>query len=1093
MNMWTSFLCIHLCTGLIISSSAMCFTNLIQVDIDLGHQHNGHGLQYSACNMRHNASSANQSLKDKPSLRYDPSVLKTICHNISHDQRYKILPFGAIARIRELKINNRLSRKKALPRIRHTPTGINHNNLIPVVVTKDSGTIHDTQLRIGTINIRSIKRNDQLLLREIIYSDLDISIATESWLKDTEADQIWAQGCDFNRSPFQCHHANRHGRTGGGLMLICKSTMDVKEIQSQNTRSFEHATWSVSINNKSLTINGIYHPPAKDGITNAMFINDVTEHLSEILTNKQNNIILGDFNIHIDDPLDPEAGIFNDTMSALGLIQQVTCPTHTKGNTLDLIFSEMGDSIQFGKIHSGPMLTDHAIVFGELNLKKLKATTEVVTFRKIAAITDEMLLDEFNENIPFDDQNQDLDQLITNLNDELKRVIDTLAPPKRMTLSTHPRQPWYNDTVKTKHKVTRKRERAWLKYKQDSNWIAYKKERNIYNRLLTYSKRQSLCKKINDLRGNTKELYKLTANLTGKAPQNPMPEDKSDAQLAEEFAEFFIDKIDKIRRQFHNTVAYISEEKDVPQLKQFDPVTDSTVEEIINSMHSKSCELDAIPTPLLKRLMRKCLPFITKIVNISLTHGIFSNNWKVAIVRPLLKKAGLVLINKNYRPVSNLSFLSKLVEKCVLLQFNAHCDRYGLIPDFQSAYRKGYSTETGLIKLCNDLLWSMERQEVTMIVLLDLSAAFDTVDHDILLTIFKNHFGIADTALQWYDKYLRPRKMKVCVNASYSNELSLKYGVPQGSCSGANNFVAYCAPIEDIVKEPVSINGYADDHSLRRTFNPNSRADESQCVKDLQISVQDIGNWMTSMRLKLNCDKTELILFGSRQQLLKCKTSEIELDGYPFSLSQYVKYLGGGLDSTLSFKKHIGNVTGKAMANFFRIRGIRKYLNKDACQTLLLGLCISHLDYTNAILYGLPDVDIDKLQRIQTMCAKLVLNRKKSDSATEALKELHWIPVRLRITFKLLMVIHRCLHGDAPKYLKDLLIRTPAPERNLRSSIDTERLIIPRIKLKTFASRAFSVAGPTEWNKLPLRIRHLTSYGQFKKEVKTHLFISYYS
>ena len=127
------------------------------------------------------------------------------------------------------------------------------------------------------------------------------------------------------------------------------------------------------------------------------------------------------------------------------------------------------------------------------------------------------------------------------------------------------------------------------------------------------------------------------------------------------------------------------------------------------------------------------------------------------------------------------------------------------------------------------------------------------------------------------------------------------------------------------------------------------------------------------------------------------------------------------------------------------------------------------------------------------MCAKLALNRKRSDSATEALKELHWIPIRLRITFKLLMVVHRCLHGDAPKYLKDLLIRMPAPERNLHSSRDTERLIIPRTKLKTFASRAFSVAGPAEWNKLPLRIRQLRSYGQFKKEVKTHLFISYYS
>ena len=236
--------------------------------------------------------------------------------------------------------------------------------------------------------------------------------------------------------------------------------MDVKEIQSQNTRSFEHASWSVSINNKSLTITGIYHPPAKDGITNAMFIDDVTEHLSKILINKQNNIILGDFNIHIDDPLDPEAGIFNDTMSALGLIQQVTFPTHTKGNTLDLIFSEMGDSIQFGKIHSGPILTDHAIVFGELNIKKFKVTTEKVMVRKFSTTTDEMLLEEFNENIPFDDQDQNLDRLITNLNDEFKCVIDTLASPKEVTLSTHPRQPWYNDAVKTQHKVVRRRERA---------------------------------------------------------------------------------------------------------------------------------------------------------------------------------------------------------------------------------------------------------------------------------------------------------------------------------------------------------------------------------------------------------------------------------------------------------------------------------------------------------------------------------------------------------------------------------------------------------------------------------------------------------
>ena len=175
--------------------------------------------------------------------------------------------------------------------------------------------------------------------------------------------------------------------------------------------------------------------------------------------------------------------------------------------------------------------------------------------------------------------------------------------------------------------------------------------------------------------------------------------------------------------------------------------------------------------------------------------------WKTSIVRPLLKKAGLVLINKNYRPVSNLSFLSKLVECCVLDQFNHHCDKFGLIPDFQSAYQSGYSMETSLLKLSNDILWGMERQEVTAVVLLDLSVALDTVDHDLLLSILENRYGITDQVLDWYKSYLSPCQMKVCVNAHYSENLNIKYGVPQGSCSGANNFVAYCAPIKDVISD----------------------------------------------------------------------------------------------------------------------------------------------------------------------------------------------------------------------------------------------------------------------------------------------------
>ena len=125
-------------------------------------------------------------------------------------------------------------------------------------------------------------------------------------------------------------------------------------------------------------------------------------------------------------------------------------------------------------------------------------------------------------------------------------------------------------------------------------------------------------------------------------------------------------------------------------------------------MQSKHCELDAIPTTMLKQLLPDCISVITKIVNLSLDQGLFCQEWKISIVRPLLKKLGLDLIKKNYRPVSNLPFLLKVVEKCVLSQFNRHCDDHELMPDFQSAYRKNYSTETSLIKLTNDILWGME-------------------------------------------------------------------------------------------------------------------------------------------------------------------------------------------------------------------------------------------------------------------------------------------------------------------------------------------------------------------------------------------------
>ena len=215
-----------------------------------------------------------------------------------------------------------------------------------------------------------------------------------------------------------------------------------------------------------------------------------------------------------------------------------------------------------------------------------------------------------------------------------------------------------------------------------------------------------------------KQLLHLANSITMSKALNPMPEGKTDAQLAGEFASFFLNKIKKIRLQFQNTDQYIPEVNAlVPRLHELQPLTDEEIEKEICSMNNKTCELDELPTYLIKDILPAVLKTITQIVNMLLTTSTLPLDWKTTIIRPLIKKAGLELSKKNYGLLSNLCSLSKLVEHCMLRQFLKHCDNNCLLPVFQSAYWANYSTESSLVKMANDIPWAMEEQCITMMVI----------------------------------------------------------------------------------------------------------------------------------------------------------------------------------------------------------------------------------------------------------------------------------------------------------------------------------------------------------------------------------------
>ena len=235
-----------------------------------------------------------------------------------------------------------------------------------------------------------------------------------------------------------------------------------------------------------------------------------------------------------------------------------------------------------------------------------------------------------------------------------------------------------------------------------------------------------------------------------------------------------------------------------------------------------------------------------------------------AILGNHLKKPGLDPTQlENLRTVSILHFVSKLTERAVLDQIHSHMCRFALYPTLQSAYRKGHSTETALLKVQNDILMNMNCKHVTLLVLLDLSAAFDTVDHDILLARLKSSIGINGTALNWFTSYLNNRSQRVSLNGCISDSFRLPYGFPQGSCLGPLLFTFYSSKLFEVIKYHLpQAHAYADDTQLYLSFTSDSATNQAAAVVAMERCILDIHTWMFTDKLKLNDDKTEFMLIG---------------------------------------------------------------------------------------------------------------------------------------------------------------------------------------------------------------------------------------
>ena len=980
------------------------------------------------------------------------------------------------------------------------------------------------------LNADSIKNKTVSISDYVVENKIDILAIAETWLFSNEAlnaiviNDMTPQGYRFEHIPRQDAACER----GGGVGIMFRDSIVFKLIGSGyksclKISQFEFIDCSLQLtkdNRSSVRVIVVYRPPptSKNKLTLKSFWRDWNKFLRSVARCHTEFLIVGDLNLHLDNAALSTTQKFTSLLDELNLHQHVQGATYTSGHTLDVLISLkestfLGDTV---RVHdpgisddSGRPSTHHHYAIS-WNMLFSKPKPRIISSRvrdyrnfnesKFASDLEALGLEQ--KLIGCDC----LENMVETFNSCLSDLINKHAPYIEKTTVNRPNTSWYDSAVRIGKQRKRFLERRWSSTKLEVDRLTYRKYCADYNKLLKRSANKHAKTIIDECQRNKSKLFKACKSILGDRKVDiSLPGLSTDTAVANAFGTFFRNKVRLIRNDLaeeaslnephhpNSRLSSLRVTRDVPKLSSFNPIPTSDVATLISKSNNKFCCLDPLPTSVVKKFVCHLAAPICVIINKSLVEGEVPKCFKKAIVVPVIKKPGLNREQlSNYRPISNLPYVSKLLERVVFNQLDQHLQKYQLLSPTQSAYRRFHSTETMLVKVTNDILCALDRGKMMLLVALDVSSAFDTVDHQLLINRYQDYFGLSDTVLNWMSSYLADRHQAVQIGSCQSNVQPVDSGFPQGSTLGGPKFNMYATPLHYLAEQHgVEDSGYADDSNLFISFDVSDIVETDNAKLKMEACVADVKTWMLQSKLLLNNSKTEVILFQPPSQSRNLpQDSHTVLGGTEIKISNVVKSLGVHLDKSLKMVHHVNSIASTAHFHLRRISQKRSVFNKKVTETLVNGLVLSRLDYCNSLLCNLPKTLIYKLQKVQNAAAKLIMLARKRDHVTPLMRQLHWLPMNYRCKFKVLILTFKILDGKAPDYLCGLINRY-SPGRQLRSSSDflLRQPPFPRTK---YGERAFCHLAPMLWNGLPSAVRHAETLSDFKRMLKSLFFIEHF-